>query len=349
MNRRTDNRGLRRSRALEAFAAVNDEKTDELTNLCVMKNEVKVFCPATVSNVGPGFDLLGFALEEPGDEMIVRRNEDGIIRCIDESGFNLPLAPGENIAAIAVNALLEEHTSSEQDVASQGFDLIFTKKIKPGSGLGSSAASCVAAVAGVNELLDEQLPLAALLPYAMTGEEHASGSYHADNIAPALLGGFTLIRSYDPLDIKHISYPDDLYCAVIHPDLEFKTSEGRKILPSEVEMKTALAQAGNLAGLIAGLTSNDYGLIGRSIKDLFAEPYRTKKLPGFEELKVQTKKAGALGSGLSGSGPTIFSLCRGSEIASAVAETMKAHFDKLNIDAKTYVSRVSEAGCRITG
>lgn len=308
-----------------------------------MKNEVKVYCPATVSNVGPGFDLLGFALEEPGDEIIVRRNDIGKLRLVDHSGSGLPKDLHENIAAIAANALLAE-TSNEA-----GFDIIFTKKIKPGSGIGSSAASCVAAVVGINELLENPLSTPELIPYAMEGEEFASGSFHADNIAPALLGGFTLIRSYDPLDIKHIPYPEDLYCAIVHPEMEFKTSEGRKLLPSDVPLKTALAQAGNLAGLIAGLTTSDYGLIGRSIIDYFAEPVRTNKLPDFDALKKAAINKGALGAGLSGSGPSVFSLCRGQEIARSSADAMENHFKKYNIECKTYVSKVSEAGCRITG
>lgn len=308
-----------------------------------MRNEVKVFCPATVSNVGPGFDLLGFALESPGDELVVRRNDKGALQLIDQSGTGLPLDLNTNVAAIAAKALIEELNSTE------GFDLIFTKKINPGSGLGSSAASCVAAVVGINELLGAPLSAPELLPCAMEGEQSASGSYHADNIAPALLGGFTLIRSYDPLDIKHIPYPDDLHCAVVHPDLQFKTSEGRKLIPKEFPIKTALAQAGNLAGLVAGLTTSDHGLIGRSIIDLFAEPYRTGKLPEFEALRKKTKDAGALGCGLSGSGPSVFALCRSSEIAASVAEVMQSHFLKHNITSNTYVSKVSEAGCRITG
>ncbi|MEX0985924.1 MAG: homoserine kinase [Bacteroidales bacterium] len=308
-----------------------------------MKNEVTVYCPATVSNVGPGFDLLGFALELPGDELIVRRNDTGQLRLFDNSGTDLPLENKKNIAAIATLALLDELQVEE------GFDLVFTKKINPGSGLGSSAASCVAAVVGINELLGSPLTTAELLPYAMEGEEAASGSYHADNVAPALLGGFTLIRGYDPLEIKHIPYPDDLFCAIVHPDLQFNTAEGRKIIPTRIPLATAIAQAGNLAGLIAGLTTSDHGLIGRSITDLFAEPYRSDKLPEFALLKKKALEKGALGSGLSGSGPSIFALCRGREIAMEVAETMKSHFQTHHIESRTYVSPVSEAGCRITG
>lgn len=308
-----------------------------------MKREVRVFAPATVSNVGPGFDLLGFALEEPGDELIIRRNDTGTIILSDQSGSGLPLDPEKNIAAIAAQALLDELGNKD------GFDIVFTKKIKPGSGIGSSAASCVAAVVGLNEILGSPFTTPELIPYAMEGEQAASGSYHADNIAPALLGGFTLIRGYDPLDIKHIPYPDDLVCAIVHPDLEFKTSEGRKIIPKEVPLATAIAQAGNLAGLIAGLTTSDYGLISRSIVDLFAEPYRTKKLPEFDLLRKNAREKGALGCGLSGSGPSVFALCRSRDIAIQVAGLMKAHFDSHHINSKTYVSKVSEAGCRITG
>ncbi len=191
-----------------------------------MNDEVKVYGPATVSNVGPGFDLMGFALEAPGDEMIIRRNTSGKLVLVDESGCKLPMDPEKNVAAVAARALLTELGSSD------GFDLVFTKKINPGSGVGSSAASCVAAVVGINHLLGSPFETAALIPYAMEGEKIASGAVHADNIAPALLGGFILIRGYDPLDIKHIPYPGDLWCAVVHPQLEIKTMESRKLIPS---------------------------------------------------------------------------------------------------------------------
>ena len=306
-----------------------------------MKQEVTIFCPATVSNVGPGFDLLGFALEQPGDILTVRRNEGNALRILNESGTALPTDPLQNVAAIAAEALLEELN------ATRGIDLVFKKKINPGSGIGSSAASCVAAVTGINELLGAPLPTEALIPYAMAGEEKASGSYHADNIAPALLGGMTLIRGYDPLEIKHIPYPDDLWCALVHPDLEFKTSEGRKVLPEKVPMKVALTQCGNLAGLVAGLMTADYGLISRSVNDVFAEPYRTSGLPAFDTLREKAGKAGALAAGLSGSGPSVFALCRGEAITEAVANAMKEHFSSHHIDAQAYVSAISQAGCRM--
>ncbi len=306
-----------------------------------MKEEVTVFGPATVSNVGPGFDLMGFALEAPGDEMIIRRNQTGTLVLVDESGCNLPLDPKKNVAAVAAQALLNELGSSD------GFDLVFTKKINPGSGVGSSAASCVAAVVGINHLLGNPFDTAALIPYAMEGELIASGAVHADNIAPALLGGFTLIRSYDPLDIKHIPYPDDLWCTVVHPQLEIKTLESRKLIPKEVPMATALQQCGNLAGLVAGLATSDYGLISRSVTDVFAEPYRTQQLPEFQKLRQAALDAGSMGTGLSGSGPSVFSLCRGEDMANSIGKVMEEHFTSHNITSSLYVSRVSQAGCRI--
>ncbi len=305
------------------------------------REEVTVFAPATVSNVGPGFDLMGFALESPGDELVIRPNETGSIVLEDLSGCHLPLDPSTNIAAVATASLLKELGSS------QGFDIVFKRKIPPGSGVGSSAASCVAAVVGVNEWLDNPFHPEALIPYAMEGELIASGSYHADNIAPALLGGITLIRGYDPLDIKHIPYPDDLWCAVVHPGLEIKTLESRKRIPTEVSLKDALKQCGNLAGLVAGLTTGDYPLISRSVEDVFAEPCRVDQLQDFETLRKAALEAGSVGTGLSGSGPSVFSLCRGGEMARSVGEVMKAHFIQRDIPCELYISRISQAGCRV--
>lgn len=306
-----------------------------------MKEEVRVFGPATVSNVGPGFDLLGFALESPGDEMIVQPNGSGKLVLIDESGCKLPLDPAKNVASVAAQALLNELGNKE------GFDLVFKKKINPGSGVGSSAASCVTAVVGINHLLGNPFETAALIPYAMEGEKIASGAVHADNIAPALLGGFILIRSYDPLDIKHLPYPSDLWCTVVHPHLEIKTMESRKLIPKEIPMETALKQCGNLAGLISGLATSDYGLISRSLTDHFAEPYRVHQLPEFNKLRQAALDAGSLGTGLSGSGPSVFSLCRGEDMATTVGKVMENHFIRHEIGSSLYISKISDAGCRI--
>ena len=258
----------------------------------------------------------------------------------------------EDLVAVAVAAAIDtaddlaaESVGAEFDDAE--FDLVFSRKINPGSGVGSSAASCVAAVVGINELLGNPFDTPALIPYAMEGEKVASGSTHADNIAPALLGGITLIRGYDPLDIKHIPYPSDLWCAVVHPELEIKTLESRKLIPEQVPLKVALQQCGNLAGLVAGLTTGDYPLISRSVTDVFAEPYRTQQLPDFDVLKKNSLNAGSVGTGLSGSGPSVFSLCRGEEMATSVGKVMSQHFTSQGIKAATYISRISEAGCKL--
>jgi len=305
-----------------------------------MRESVSVFAPATVSNVGPGFDLLGFALNAPGDILEIRRNDHGRIRLVNESGCNLPLDPETNVAAVSVRAMLEDLESQD------GFDIIFHRKINPGSGIGSSAASCVAAVTALNIILGSPFRKEELLPFAMEGETAASGSWHADNIAPALLGGFTLIRSYDPLDINHIPYPDDLWCAVGHPSLEIRTSESRKLIPEEIPMKTALAQAGNLAGLIAGLATADYGLIGRSVTDYFAEPYRVQQLPDFKGLKAKILGGGASAFGLSGSGPSVFALARGQAGAEKACVEMKDHFEAAGLSCDVYNSPVSRDGAR---
>ncbi len=306
-----------------------------------VKNEVTVYAPATVSNVGPGFDLMGFALEAPGDELLIRKNDTGTLVLENLTGCLIPLDPEKNVAAVAAGSLLKELGSS------QGFDMVFRRKIDPGSGVGSSAASSVAAVVGINELMGSPFSPEALIPYAMEGELVASGSFHADNIAPALLGGITLIRGYEPLDIKHIPYPDDLWCAVVHPGLEIRTLESRRLIPGQVPLKSALKQCGNLAGLVAGLVTADYPLIGRSVEDVFAEPYRVGQLPEYEKLKKNALKAGSVGTGLSGSGPSVFSLCRGGEMAQAVGEVMKEHFTAREIPCRLYVSKISQAGCRV--
>lgn len=305
------------------------------------KDEIKVYGPATVSNVGPGFDLLGFALESPGDELIVRRNGTAKLVLYDQTECKLPTDPEKNVAAVAAASLLRELHSNE------GFDLVFTRKIHPGSGVGSSAASCVAAVVGINEVLGSPFETAQLIPFAMEGEMVASGATHADNIAPALLGGITLIRGYDPLDIKHIPYPDDLWCAVIHPELEIKTAESRKLIPPTIALETALKQSGNLAGLVAGLVTGDYPLIGRSINDVIAEPHRIHQLPDYAILKESALNAGSLGTGLSGSGPSVFSLCRGDEMAGQVGQEMQKHFSDRNIPSRLYISRISPDGCKL--
>lgn len=306
-----------------------------------MNNFVRVFAPATISNVGPGFDLMGFAIDQPGDIIRIATNKDSIIRVFNETDCCLPEDPEKNVSSVGIQALLN------QLKVKQGFDLIFEQKINPGSGIGSSAASAAAAVFGANELLGSPLSRIDLLDAVLKGEFVASKSLHADNAAPALLGGFILIRDYHPIDLICLPYPSDLICVVVHPNIEIKTAESRKLVPKEIKMETALEQCGNIAGLVAGLTTSDYDLIGRSIKDVFAEPYRAPSIPGYAELKVELLKMGAIGAGISGSGPSIFAFCRDGKMAEKMAEKMESTFSKEDIQSKVYISKISSSGTRI--
>jgi len=306
-----------------------------------MKSSVKIFAPATISNVGPGFDLMGFALEQPGDIMVVKPNNTGQLRLFNNTGADVPLDPSKNVSSVAVYALLEALGCKT------GFDLIFETKINPGSGIGSSAASCTAAVVGVNELLNRPFTEKELLPFAMKGEFVASGSIHADNVAPALFGGFILIRNYDPIDIIRIDAPQDLICTVAHPNIEIKTSESRKLIPKELPVKKALEQCGNIAGLLAGLITSDYQLIGRSLHDVIAEPVRASLIPGYLEIKARLPETGALGGNISGSGPSVFALSDNTESAKKAGTLMHEVFQKNGLDSKVYISKISRQGTRL--
>lgn len=306
-----------------------------------MENYVKIFAPATISNVGPGFDLLGFAIEEPGDIMIVRTNCENKLRIINNTNHPIPEDPELNVATVAASALLKSAGIN------QGFDFIFQIKITPGSGLGSSAASCTAAVVGVNILLNNIYKREELLTFALEGEKLASGTIHADNIAPALIGGFILIRSYDPLDIIPVKYPENLFCVVVHPDIEIKTLESRKLIPRDFPLKAVLHQSGNIAGLIAGLNTSDYNLIGRSLDDAIAEPVRAKTIPGYFELKSKLRENGALGGNISGSGPSIFALASTRSNAEKLASYMQAFYNNKGIKNKVYISDINQQGTRM--
>ncbi len=307
----------------------------------MLKSSVRIFAPATISNVGPGFDLMGFALEQPGDIMVVKTNDTGLIRIINNTSSDIPVDPGMNVASVSVFALLEALGCTT------GFDLIFETKINPGSGIGSSAASCTAAVVGVNELLNRPFTQKELLPFAMKGEFVASGSVHADNVAPALLGGFILIRDYNPIDIVRLEAPHDLICTVAHPDIQIKTSESRKLIPKELPVKKALEQCGNIAALMAGLTASDYALIGRSLHDVIAEPVRAALIPGYIEIKARLSETGALGGNISGSGPSVFALSDNPESARKAGVLMQDVFAKVGLNSKVYISKVSRQGTRL--
>lgn len=303
--------------------------------------ELRIFCPATIANISCGFDVLGVALDGVGDEMVIRKVDQKGIRITKLTGQNLPTETHLNVAGVAGLAFLAE---SEYE---GGFEIEIYKKIKAGSGIGSSAASSTGTVWAMNELLGSPFSKTELVKFAMEGERLASGVAHADNVAPALFGGFTLVRSYDPLDIVPIPSPKLLWATVIHPQIEVRTSDSRKILKTNITLADGIKQWGNLGGLVAGLFTEDYDLIGRSLIDHIVEPIRSILIPGFDTVKSVSMASGALGCGISGSGPSIFAFSKGEEKAKKVADAMKEVYKKIGIDYDVHVSQVNAEGVRL--
>ena len=304
-------------------------------------NEIKLFCPATIANISCGFDVLGLCLETVGDEMIIRKSNVQGIKIKKIVGEDLPLETSKNVAGVAALALLDAIDYKF------GFEIEIYKNIKPGSGIGSSAASAAGAVFGINELLGKPFKRKELVEFAMKGEAIASGSEHADNVAPAILGGITLVRSSAPLDIIKIESPSELYATVIHPQIELKTSEMRAVLQPMIPLKSAILQWGNLGGLIAGFYTSDYELIGRSLHDEIVEPLRGPFIPKFDVIKKTALENGALGSGISGSGPSIFALSKGIETANRIAKAMFVVYEDMNMPFEIHVSKVNPEGVKI--
>ena len=306
-----------------------------------MNNEIKIFSPATVANVSCGFDVLGFCLDSIGDEMVIRKVDKKGIYITKIEGYDLPFEAKKNVAGVSALALIEE---AKPDY---GFEIEIYKHIKPGSGIGSSSASASGSVFAINELLGKPFNKTQLTYFAMQGEKLASKSEHADNVAPGLFGGFTLVKSLQPLEVLEIPTPHDLYATIIHPQIEIKTAEARAILPKEVPMQDAIKQWANVGSLIHGLHTSDYELISRSLKDVIVEPYRSKLIPHFNKVKEDVLKVGALGCGISGSGPSIFALSKSLEKAKMVESTMRNVYSKTNIVFETYVSKINTEGIRI--
>lgn len=304
---------------------------------------IKVFAPATVANVACGFDVLGFAVDAPGDVVTMKLTDKPGIKIISITGDGgrLPLAAEKNTAGVAVNAFLQ-HLNIQQ-----GVSITIEKNLPLGSGMGSSAASAAAAVFAVNELLNKPLTKEELVPFAMEAERIACGASHADNVAPAIMGGFVLIRSYAPLDLIRIPTPANLFCTVITPNIELRTEDARKVLKLDITMKDAILQWGNLAALIAGLMQNDYALIGRSLQDVIVEPMRALLIPGFEEVKQAALDSGVLGCSISGSGPSIFALTDSETIANNAGKAMLKALNTVGLQGKIYTSKVNAEGAKI--
>lgn len=301
---------------------------------------IKIKAPATIANMVCGFDILGFAVAEPYDEMTITLKKEPGISIVHTDDHQLPTEPSDNVAGVALQVMLSELTMPV------GFDVIIHKHIKPGSGLGSSAASAAGAVVAANYLLGEVFNKESLVQFAMHGEKLASGVKHADNITPCIYGGITLIRSIFPLDIIPLQ-PPPLFVTIVHPQIEVKTADARSILKKQVYLKDAIKQWGNIAGLVSGILQSDYALIGRSLEDVIIEPVRSILIPGFDEIKERSKSVGALGGGISGSGPSVFMLSRNLETAQLVETQMKAVFQQMNLLHYTYVTTVSSKGVQL--
>ena len=304
-------------------------------------NQIKIFSPATVANVSCGFDVLGFCLDTIGDEMTITKTEEKGIRITKIIGADLPFEAEKNVASVSALALYNHAKPN------CGFDIEIYKNIKPGSGIGSSSASASGSVFAINQLLGQPYNQTELSDFAMKGEAIASGCEHADNIAPGIFGGFTLVKNTKPLQIVALPTPSNLYAVIIHPQIEIKTSQSRAILPKQIQLKNAITQWANVGSLVHALHTNDYKLLSESLNDVIVEPHRSQLIPYFKEVKENTLKAGALGTGISGSGPSIFTLCKGIESANKVEQAMKNVYSKTNISFKTYVSKINTEGIRI--
>ena len=313
---------------------------------------INIKAPATVANMVCGFDILGFAVNSPYDEMemrwMARAENEASITIINIDNYNLPTDPEKNVAGAALLAFLEEYEEKQNNSKASKikFEVKINKLIKPGSGVGSSAASSAGAVVGANYLVGNIFSKDDLVRFAMNGEKLASGVKHADNIAPCIFGGVTLVRSIFPLEIIALPSPT-LHVTIVHPQIEVRTSDARSILRQQVLLKDAIKQWGNIAGLVAGLMKPDYDLIGRSLEDVIIEPVRSILIPGFDALKLACKQAGALGGGISGSGPSIFMLSKTKEIAIEVEKEMKQLYDGIGLPHHTYVTSINQTGVEI--
>lgn len=309
-----------------------------------MKNSITVFAPASVGNVGCGFDVMGLCIDTPGDEVKVSFNNTNklLIKKISGDGGKLSYDANQNTVSVAIAALLKKIKSK------QGFDIELKKKMPLGSGLGSSAASAVAGAFAANELLGKPIKKRMdLVPFAMEGERVACGTAHADNVAPCMLGGISLIRNNSPLELISLPVPKNLYVVVVHPHVEVLTKDARAVMRKEIPMPDAIKQWGNTAALVAGLYESDYTLIGKAIEDVIAEPYRAKLIPEFYKVKQAAIDNGALGCTISGSGPSLFALCKGNNGCKKIATAMQKAFAAKNIKSDAFISKVNSEGVKV--
>ena len=304
-------------------------------------NGVRLFSPATISNLSCGFDVLGLCLETIGDYMEIIKSKKKGIYITSIIGEKIPYDVKKNVAGVASEALID---SLKPDF---GFEIKIDKKIKPGSGIGSSAASSVGAVVGINHLLGNPFKLKELIPYALEGEKLACGSKHADNVAPAILGGITLVRSTKPIDIIKLPIPKNLKAVIIHPKIEIKTADARKVLDKSIPLEKASQYWANLGAFVSSLYENNYELMKKSIVDNIIEPKRSQLIPMFDSLKQIANDNDSIGCGISGSGPSVFSLANGLKTAKIINNSFKKIYEETGIPFKTYVSDINNSGVKI--
>ncbi len=310
--------------------------------------EIKIFAPATIANISCGFDVLGCCLDTIGDEMIIRKSPEKGIKITKIVGMDLPYEANNNVAGVAALALLDKLASNKELTNYQGgFEIEIYKNIKPGSGIGSSAASAAGAVFAINELLDKPFSKLELVEFARKGEELACGSPIADNVAPAIFGGFTLVRSTAPLEILQLPTLKDLYATIIHPQIEIKTADSRAVLPDKIPLKDGVKQWANVGAFVHALHTEDYELLSNSLKDYIVEPHRSKLIPEFDKIKKTALKEGALGCGISGSGPSIFTFSKGIQIADIISDKLSLIFKNTHIESHHYVSKINTQGIKI--
>lgn len=305
---------------------------------------IKVFAPATIANVVCGYDILGLAVNAPGDEVIMRLTKSAgiVISKITGDDGKLPTAAAKNTVSLSV-----QHYLAHIGKPDLGVEIELHKKMPIGSGLGSSSASTVAGLFAINNLMGNLLTAEELVPFAMKGEEMACGYGHADNVAPALMGGFVLVKSYEPLDLIRLPTPPSLHCAIVFPEVDVPTRDARNMIRSKVLLKDAVVQWGNIAGLVSGLFMNDLDLLGRSMKDILVEPVRSILIPDFYKMRAIAMENGALGFGISGSGPSVFAFTCDEQTAQNITHKIQSHLKSLNITSQAYSSAVNTEGPKI--
>ena len=304
-------------------------------------DKIKVFSPGSITNLSCGYDILGVCLNNRGDEITVTKTENKRIIIKSNDNYNISNDINKNVAGIAAQALLKK-TSTEF-----GFEIEIKKGIKPGSGIGSSAASSAGTVFAINQLLDSPFSQLDLIKFSMEGEKFVSDSYHADNVAPIILGGITLVRSISEIDVIKLPTPKSLEVIIIRPNIEIKTSDSRKVVKKKVKIEEMVQQSANLGSFVSSLYSEDFNLMSRSIVDIIAEPNRRILIPEFDNIIKLSKINGAIAAGISGSGPSIFSLSKDTNISEKILKATTDHYNKLGISYDGFISKINTTGIKI--